>query len=65
MNNNGFAGLDGIFRFRPDGLIERGMAVMEFRRENVYEIDPAPRTFQLLVHNSKAGQTGTTDRQSR
>lgn len=53
MNNNGFAGLDGIFRFRPDGLIERGMAVMEFYRENVREIDPAPRTFQLYVHNSR------------
>lgn len=63
MNNNGFAGLDGIFRFRPDGLIERGMAVMEFRRENVYEIDPAPRTFQLLVQNTNAGdQTNTAGR---
>ena len=24
-NPNGFAGIDGIFRFRPDGLVERGL----------------------------------------
>ena len=26
---NGFAGLDGIFRFNPDGLIQRGLAVLQ------------------------------------
>ncbi|MBL9097684.1 MAG: penicillin-binding protein activator, partial [Alphaproteobacteria bacterium] len=26
---NGFAGIDGIFRFRADGVTERGLAVME------------------------------------
>ena len=27
-NSSGFAGIDGLFRFRPDGTNERGLAVM-------------------------------------
>ena len=27
-NPSGFAGIDGLFRFRPDGTNERGLAVM-------------------------------------
>ena len=50
-NPNGFAGIDGIFRFRPDGLVERGLAVMEFKDGQIVQIDPAPKTFQ-----SYAGQ---------
>lgn len=45
-NPNGFAGIDGIFRFRPDGLVERGLAVMEYSRSSIRVIDPAPSTFQ-------------------
>lgn len=41
----GFAGIDGVFRFRPDGLIERGLAVLEIRRNGPVVIDPAPRGF--------------------
>jgi len=44
-NPNGFAGVDGILRFRPNGMIERGMAVLEIRADQVIEIDPAPSTF--------------------
>src|SRR5690606_31495846 len=44
VNPNGFAGIDGIFRFRPDGLVERGMAVLEFRNGGIEVIDPAPNT---------------------
>ncbi|MGH6952959.1 MAG: penicillin-binding protein activator, partial [Alphaproteobacteria bacterium] len=29
IRENGFSGLDGIFRFRRDGLVERGLAVLE------------------------------------
>ncbi len=47
-NPNGFAGIDGIFRFRPDGLIERGLAVLEYNNGNIKVIDPAPNTFQSL-----------------
>eukprot|EP00913_Durusdinium_trenchii_P005107 g4753.t1 len=31
-NPDGFAGVDGIFRFLPDGRNERGLAVLELRR---------------------------------
>ena len=43
---NGFTGIDGIFRFRPDGIAERGLAILEFRNGQVAVIDPAPKTFQ-------------------
>ncbi len=45
-NPNGFAGIDGIFRFRPDGLVERGLAVLEYRDSAITVIDPAPTTFE-------------------
>ncbi len=45
-NPNGFSGVDGIFRFRSDGIVERGLAVLEYRNGAIVEIDPAPRTFQ-------------------
>jgi ABC-type branched-subunit amino acid transport system substrate-binding protein len=46
---NGFAGVDGIFRFRPDGLVERGLAVLEMRAGTVRVIDPSPTTFQSFA----------------
>ncbi len=45
-NPNGFAGIDGIFRFRADGTVERGLAVLEFRNGSMRVIDSAPRTFE-------------------
>lgn len=45
-NPNGFAGIDGIFRFRPDGLIERGLAVLQYKDSHIAVVDPAPTTFQ-------------------
>ena len=30
-NPSGFAGIDGLFRFRSDGTNERGLAVMKVR----------------------------------
>lgn len=45
-NPNGFAGVDGIFRFRPDNLVERGLAVLEISDGEINVIDPAPTTFQ-------------------
>lgn len=45
-NANGFAGLDGIFRFKQTGLIERGLSVLEIRERRVIEVDISPRTFQ-------------------
>jgi branched-chain amino acid transport system substrate-binding protein len=43
---NGFAGVDGIFRFHPDGTAERGLSVVVVGPDGFHEIDPAPKTFQ-------------------
>lgn len=43
---NGFAGIDGIFRFRSDGMTERGLAVMEVSAEGKSVVSPAASTFQ-------------------
>lgn len=43
---SGFAGVDGIFRFRPDGQVERGLAVLEIERNGTKVISPAPETFE-------------------
>ncbi len=45
-NPNGFAGVDGIFRFRPDGLVERGLAVLTYSEGEIAILDEAPTTFQ-------------------
>ena len=45
-NPNGFAGMDGIFRFNNGGLIERGLSVLEIRQRRVVEAEASPRTFQ-------------------
>jgi ABC-type branched-subunit amino acid transport system substrate-binding protein len=47
-NPSGFAGVDGIFRLRPDGLIQRGLAVLEVHRNGNTVASPAPTTFQAI-----------------
>jgi branched-chain amino acid transport system substrate-binding protein len=42
----GFAGVDGIFRFLPNGLSQRGFAVMQVTREGTMMVQPAPTTFE-------------------
>lgn len=42
---SGFVGVNGVFRLRPDGTNERGLAVAEVRNNQVVVIDPAPRSF--------------------
>lgn len=42
-NASGFAGADGVFRFRPDGQVERGLAVLEMRNGQIVTINAAPR----------------------
>ncbi len=43
---NGFAGVDGIFRLLPSGLVERGLAVKEIRDRRFVIVSPAPTTFE-------------------
>jgi branched-chain amino acid transport system substrate-binding protein len=42
---SGFAGIDGIFRFRADGTTERGLSVMRVTPQGGQTISPAPRSF--------------------
>jgi ABC-type branched-subunit amino acid transport system substrate-binding protein len=42
----GFAGRDGIFRFRPDGVAERALAVLRVERRGADVISEAPVTFE-------------------
>ena len=44
-NPNGFAGIDGIFRFRSNGTVERGLAVLSYQRGRIVVLDDAPITF--------------------
>ncbi|EAQ05088.1 hypothetical protein OB2597_07380 [Pseudooceanicola batsensis HTCC2597] len=41
----GFQGVNGVFRFRPGGVVERGLAVATIQNNQVVVIDPAPRSF--------------------
>ena len=42
---NGFSGVDGIVRFMPNGLSERGLAVLEVQKFGSAVIDRAPTAF--------------------
>lgn len=44
-NSSGFAGIDGVFRFRPDGTSERGLAVMQVTPSGAQPVSPAPKAF--------------------
>jgi branched-chain amino acid transport system substrate-binding protein len=44
-NPSGFVGLDGVFRLRPDGSIERQLAVLQVGRDRPRVLDPAPQSF--------------------
>lgn len=44
---SGFWGRDGIFRFLPDGTVERGLAVLQVESRGQKVIDPAPESFSV------------------
>jgi ABC-type branched-subunit amino acid transport system substrate-binding protein len=44
-NPSGFSGIDGLFRFRPDGTNERGLAVLRVTSGGAQTIAPPPRSF--------------------
>ena len=46
INPNGYAGIDGIFRFHPNGLVERGLAISMFQDKDIVIVEPAPETFE-------------------
>lgn len=49
-NPNGFAGIDGVFRFLTNGLSERGLAVMEIQPGGPRQIGEASGTFVPAVN---------------
>jgi branched-chain amino acid transport system substrate-binding protein len=38
----GFNGADGVFRFRPNGLNERALAILQINNETTIQLSPAP-----------------------
>jgi ABC-type branched-subunit amino acid transport system substrate-binding protein len=44
-NPSGFSGIDGIFRFRPDGTNQRGLAALRVTGSGSQVISPPPKTF--------------------
>jgi len=48
--SSGFVGIQGIFRLRPDGLAERGLAVMEIGANGVQVIDSPPTSFEQILN---------------
>jgi ABC-type branched-subunit amino acid transport system substrate-binding protein len=44
-NASGFAGIDGLFRFRPDGTNERGLAVMRVASGGSQPVAGSPKSF--------------------
>ena len=43
-NPTGFNGADGVFRFKPDGSNERGLAIVQISNGTTTVISPAPRS---------------------
>jgi hypothetical protein len=44
-NPNGWSGVDGVFRFLPDGRTERALAVIEVQGDRGSVVSPAPTSF--------------------
>jgi ABC-type branched-subunit amino acid transport system substrate-binding protein len=47
---NGFAGSAGLFRLRPNGLVEHRFAVFEVQPDEVKIVSPAPQAFDLVTN---------------
>jgi ABC-type branched-subunit amino acid transport system substrate-binding protein len=45
QNPSGFAGIDGLFRFRADGTNERGLAVMRVSSSGAVQAAASPKSF--------------------
>lgn len=48
LNPRGFSGIDGLFRFTPGGLVERGLAVLKVEPQGDQVLSPAPLSFANL-----------------
>ena len=50
LNPSGFTGVDGLFRFTPNGLVQRGLAVLEVQSQGPVVVSPAPHDFRDFVY---------------
>jgi branched-chain amino acid transport system substrate-binding protein len=50
LNPSGFTGVDGLFRFTPNGLVQRGLAVLEVQPQGMIVVSPAPQSFQDFAY---------------
>jgi branched-chain amino acid transport system substrate-binding protein len=50
LNPSGFTGVDGLFRFAPNGLVQRGLAVLEVEPQGAVVVSPAPQSFQDIAY---------------
>jgi branched-chain amino acid transport system substrate-binding protein len=50
MAKSGFLGVDGVFRFQPDGVAERPFTIFEITKTGIVARRPAPQTFQHLTN---------------
>ena len=46
LNPSGFTGVDGLFRFTAQGLVQRGLAVLQVGPRGNTVVSPAPQNFQ-------------------
>lgn len=46
VRDGGFTGINGLFRFQPNGLSERGLSIFEIGKDKIKEIGPAANSFQ-------------------
>jgi hypothetical protein len=49
LNPSGFTGVDGLFRFTQQGLVQRGLAVLEVTPDGNKVASPAPQSFRDLA----------------
>jgi ABC-type branched-subunit amino acid transport system substrate-binding protein len=49
LNPSGFTGVDGLFRFTQQGLVQRGLAVLEVTPQGTRVVSPAPTSFRDLA----------------
>jgi ABC-type branched-subunit amino acid transport system substrate-binding protein len=46
LNPSGFSGVDGLFRFTQEGLVQRGLAILEVQPQGAVVVSPAPASFR-------------------
>ncbi|WP_169543500.1 penicillin-binding protein activator [Sneathiella aquimaris] len=49
-NKDGFSGYNGVFRFLPTGVAERGLAVMIVGQQDLELLEAAPASFEALIN---------------